>query len=90
MQLAAEDLIRDWVQISEPALNKFMNDNFSKAWDKYDTYNRGQIAISEGSWLIRSLLEVNAPEPQHFQNPYEVSDKDYDEIRAELDKKKSD
>jgi len=41
MQLAAEALIRDWVQISEPALNKFMNDNFSKAWDKYDTYNRG-------------------------------------------------
>jgi len=29
MQLAAEDLIRDWVQISEPALEKFMNDNFS-------------------------------------------------------------
>jgi len=29
MQLATEDLIRDWVQISEPALEKFMNDNFS-------------------------------------------------------------
>jgi hypothetical protein len=35
-------------------------------------------------------LEVNAPEPKHFKNPYEVSDKDYDEIRAELDKKKAD
>jgi hypothetical protein len=35
-------------------------------------------------------LEVNAPEPKLFKNPFEVSDKDYDEIRAELDKKKAD
>jgi len=35
-----------------------MSDNFAKTWEKYDAYNRGQIAISEGSWLIRSLLEV--------------------------------
>ena len=62
MQLAAEALIKDWITISEPALEKFMNDNFSKTWEKYDTHNRGQIAISEGSWLLRSLLEVDAPE----------------------------
>ena len=35
-------------------------------------------------------MEVNAPEPKLFKNPFEVSDKDYDEIRAELDKKKAD
>lgn len=60
MQLATESLIRDWVQISEPALEKFVADNFGSIWDKFDTYNRGSIAISEGSWFIRSLLEVNA------------------------------
>ena len=40
-QLAAEEAIKGWNNISEPALNKFMSDYFQKSWEKFDTFNRG-------------------------------------------------
>ena len=47
MQLAAEALIKDWITISEPALEKFMNDNFSLIENKVniDTNNFKTLQI---------------------------------------------
>lgn len=55
-QLAAEEAIRDWNKLSDPALNKFMKDYMQKSWEKFDTYNRGHIDILEAVPFIRDLM----------------------------------
>jgi hypothetical protein len=37
--LAARDLIGQWTEVSEGALDKFMEDGFKKLWASYDSYN---------------------------------------------------
>jgi len=39
--LAAEESLKNWNTLSEPALEKFMKDNFDKSWSKFDNFDRG-------------------------------------------------
>ena len=71
-QLAAEEAIKDWNKLSEPALNKFMNDYMQKSWEKFDTYNRGHIDILEATPFIRDLMQSMAPAPKEEVNEYEI------------------
>lgn len=37
--MAAEEIISEWATITIPALEKFMNDNFEKAFKTYEAGN---------------------------------------------------
>lgn len=39
-QLASEDAIKNWNELSEGALEKFMNNFFDKTFSRYDNFNR--------------------------------------------------
>jgi len=71
-QLAAEEAIKDWNKLSEPALNKFMSDYMQKSWEKFDMYNRGHIDILEATPFIRDLMQSMAPAPKEEVNEYEI------------------
>lgn len=72
--LASEEAIRGWNELSEPALEKFMKDNFEKSWGKYDMYSRGSIDLGESVYFIRDLMMSLAPPEQEEKNPYDVPD----------------
>jgi len=57
-------------------MNKFMKDNFSKIWSKYDQYDRSKIDMINAVPFIRDLMTVNAPVALPEVNPYEEDDKD--------------
>lgn len=73
-QLAAEEAVKNWNTLSEGAMDKFMKDNFSKVWTKYDQYDRGKIDLINAVPFIRDLLQVNAPVALPDVNPYEETD----------------
>ena len=70
-QLASEEVIRNWNEISDGALDKFMKDNFDKTWKKYDMYERGSIPEIDSVAYIRDLLGSLAPPEVPEINPYE-------------------
>jgi hypothetical protein len=39
-QIAAEEIINEWTEVTIPALEKFMNENFDKAFYTYDGEKR--------------------------------------------------
>ena len=53
----AEEALKTWNTLSEPALEKFIKDNFEKSWSKYDNFDRGQIDILEAVPFIRELMQ---------------------------------
>lgn len=55
-QLAAEEALKNWNTLSEPALDKFIKDNFDKSWSKFDAFDRGQIDVIEAIPFIRDLM----------------------------------
>lgn len=71
-QLAAEEAIKSWNTISDPALEKFMGDYMQKAWERVDPYNRGSIDILEATPFIRDLMQSMAPAPKDAVNEYEI------------------
>ncbi len=36
-ELAAQEIINEWAEVTIPALEKFMNENFDKAFATYDS-----------------------------------------------------
>ena len=71
-QLASEEVLRNWVSLSDGAVNKFIQDNFNKKWDSYDTYGKGNIDESDAPHFMRDLFSSMAPPPKIEVNPYEV------------------
>jgi len=71
-QLASEEILRNWVSLSEAALQKFIKDNFSQKWETYDTYQNGHIDESDAKPFVRDLFSSMAPPPKVEVNPYEV------------------
>jgi hypothetical protein len=59
--LACEEAIRTWNEISEPALEKFMKENFEKQWASYDQLNRGQIDFENSVAFVRELMQSRSP-----------------------------
>jgi hypothetical protein len=53
----AEEALKNWNTLSEPALEKFIKDNFEKSWGKYDNFDRGQIDVLEAVPFIRDLMQ---------------------------------
>lgn len=72
--LGSEEAIKGWNELSEPALEKFMKDNFDKSWGKFDMYNRGSIDLGEANYFIRDLMMSLAPPEAEEKNPYDVPD----------------
>jgi len=60
-QLASEDVMRQWVELSDGAMEKFMKDNFDKVWDRYDQNKKGQIDMLDTKPFIRELLTSLQP-----------------------------
>lgn len=52
-----EEALKNWNTLSEPALEKFIKNNFEKSWSKYDNFDRGQIDILEAVPFIRDLMQ---------------------------------
>lgn len=69
--LASEEAIRTWNDLSEPALEKFMKDNFEKSWGKFDQFTRGYIDNDESVYFIRNLMSSLSPPVTAEVNPYE-------------------
>ena len=55
-QLAAEEALKTWNELSEPALEKFMKDHFEKSWSKFDNFDRGSLDLLEAVPFIRDLM----------------------------------
>lgn len=71
--LAARNLISQWTQISEGALDKFMNNNFKNVWNRWDVEKVGHIDETQIVPFMRELLtaeqkplDINEDE----SNPY--------------------
>ena len=57
--------------MSDPALEKFIKDNFDKSWSKFDNFERGSIDVLETVPFIRDLMQSMAPPPSIEEpNPF--------------------
>lgn len=70
-QLAFEEVIHQWCQVSELALEKFIKENFDKTWKKFDQYGRGSIDAMDDVDFTRELMNALAGDPLPEKNPYE-------------------
>ena len=77
--------MRNWnIKLSEGAMDKFMKDNFSKVWTKYDQYDRGKIDLINAVPFARDLLQVNAPVALG-DDPYEYKEEAKKEKPVDVD-----
>ena len=53
MQLASEEVINTWTNVTNPAMKLFEKQNFNKVWDKYDNFERVHIDLDDGVPMIR-------------------------------------
>lgn len=54
--LAARDLIGQWTEVSEGAMDKFMKDSFSKLWTSYEGSKTGHIDDTQVVPFMRELM----------------------------------
>jgi hypothetical protein len=82
-QLAVEDVIKNWNDLSPAALEKFLKDNFDKSWKKFDMYDRGSIPDTEELYFARDLM--NALAPPEKEDPYalDFSEKKMKQIQVD-------
>ena len=59
--LACEEAIRSWNEISDPALEKFMKENFETTWNKYDMLTKGSIDFDNSVAFVRELMQSRSP-----------------------------
>lgn len=74
-RLAAEESIKNWNELSEAALEKFMTNNFNASWKKFDVYGRESIPMIDAVPFIRDLMTAQAPPALPEVNPYEEQPK---------------
>ena len=67
-QLAAEEVINNWNELSPGAVEKFFKDNMDKSWKKFDMYDRGSIPDTEEVYFARDLMSSLAPPEK--EDPY--------------------
>lgn len=51
-ELAAQEIINEWAEVTIPALEKFMNENFDKAFATYDSQKTNKIDLEDGVSFI--------------------------------------
>ena len=57
LTLAAEEVMQKWVgEISQAAIDKFINRNFDKVWADYPGHEDDQIELREGPHFLRDLF----------------------------------
>ena len=62
--LASEEAIRTWTEISEPALEKFMKENFDNVWNSYDMLKKGSIDFENSTAFVRELMQSRSQTTQ--------------------------
>lgn len=65
MKLAADEVLEEWVglgQISQPAIDLFLQQNLDKVWQNYDGFNKDSVPASQAIFLVRELMQ-QAPNP---------------------------
>jgi hypothetical protein len=67
-QLASEDVINNWNELSAGAVEKFFAENMDKSWKKFDMYDRGSIPDTEEVYFARDLM--NSLAPPEKEDPY--------------------
>jgi hypothetical protein len=82
-QLAAEDVIKNWNDLSQGALEKFFKDNFNKSWKKFDMYERGSIPDTEEVYFARDLMNALAPPDKEDPYALDFSEKKMKEIQVD-------
>ena len=66
--LGSEDAIRSWNDISDSAMEKFMNDFFGSQWSRYDPMNKGYISATDSVTFVRELMGSIPPCPTSDSN----------------------
>lgn len=69
-RLASEEAIRGWVELSEGAVEKFMDDFFLRTWSRWDQYKTGHIDTTDVVPFFRELAQSMSPGVSMEENPY--------------------
>jgi hypothetical protein len=82
-QLAAEDVVKSWNDLSAGAIEKFFKDNFDNSWKKFDMYDRGNIPDTETVYFARDLMSALAPPEKEDPYALDFSDKKLKQIEVD-------